>query len=135
MVGYLSEYEAMLDMLKEASAELKLVIPGNHDITLHEDFYVGGTGKDKHVRRHGGAMEDVQDIRKMWTGEEARKAGIVYLDEGVRTFELGNGARFTVSDGSPFLRVHGEGVTVKTAVRSGGTQCLLYRTYDRCRIF
>ncbi|CAD6566835.1 MAG: hypothetical protein ASARMPREDX12_008842 [Alectoria sarmentosa] len=95
-VGYLSEYEKMLDMLRQAPAELKLVIPGNHDITLHEEFYVGGTGKEKHVRRGGGGMEDVKKIRKMWTGEEARKAGIVYLEEGVRTFELKNGASFTV---------------------------------------
>lgn len=96
-VGYLSEYEKMLDMLKAASAELKLVIPGNHDITLHEEFYVRRTGKDKHVRRGGEGMEDVQKIREMWMGEEARRAGIVYLEEGVRTFELRSGARFTVS--------------------------------------
>ena len=92
-VGYFAEYEAMFDMLKAAPAELKLVIPGNHDITLHEDFYVRGTGKNKHIR----SMEDVQKIRELWTGQEARSAGIVYLEEGVRTFELGNGARFTVS--------------------------------------
>ena len=95
-VGYLQEYEAMFDMLKAAPAELKLVIPGNHDITLHEDFYVSGTGKDKHIRR-GWDLEDVQKIRKLWTGQVAREAGIVYLEEGIRTFELGNGARFTVS--------------------------------------
>lgn len=82
-------------MLKKASAELKLVISGNHDITLHEEFYVRGTGKDKHGRR-GRGLEDVQKIREMWTGEEARRAGIVYLEEGVRTFELKSGAKFTV---------------------------------------
>ena len=92
-VGYLVEYQAMFEMLKAAPAELKLVIPGNHDITLHEDFYVRGMGKNKHIR----SMEDVQKIRELWTGYEARSAGIVYLEEGVRTFELGNGARFTVS--------------------------------------
>lgn len=43
-------------------------------------------------------MEDVEEIRELWTGQEARDAGIVYLEEGVRTFELGNGARLTVSD-------------------------------------
>ena len=36
-------------------------------------------------------------IRFMWTGEEAREAGIVYLEEGIRTFELRSGVRFTVS--------------------------------------
>ncbi len=95
-VGYLVEYQAMFDMLKAAPAELKLVIPGNHDITLHEDFYVRGTGKDKHVMG-GWDMEDVREVRELLTGQEAREAGIVYLEEGVRTFELGSGARFTVS--------------------------------------
>ena len=95
-VGYLTEYQAMFDMLKAAPAELKLVIPGNHDITLHEQFYVEGTGKKKHLWR-GRSMENVEKIRELWTGQEAREAGIVYLEEGVRTFELSTGARFTVS--------------------------------------
>ncbi len=42
-------------------------------------------------------MEDGKRIRELWMGDEARRAGIVYLEEGVRTFELGSGARFTVS--------------------------------------
>lgn len=96
-VGYLIEYQAMFDMLKAAPAELKLVIPGNHDITLHEEFYVSGTGRDKHVRGKRWGMEDVKEIRKLWTGDEARKAGIVYMEEGIRTFELRSGASFTVS--------------------------------------
>lgn len=86
----------MVAMLKAHPAELKLVIAGNHDITLDEEYY----------RREGHEMhrlkaENVEEVREMWSGEETRKAGIVYLEEGVRTFELRNGARFTVSDG-PF---------------------------------
>ena len=95
-VGRLAEYQTTFNMLKAAPAELKLVIPGNHDITLHEDFYVEGTGKRKHTR-FGGEMEDVQKVRELWTGQEAKEAGIIYLEEGVRTFELSIGARFTVS--------------------------------------
>lgn len=91
-VGYLTENEAMLDMLKEAPAELKLVIPGNHDITLHEDLY-----HERLKNKHGYMAEDTQLIRDIWTREEAREAGVVYLEEGVRTFEVQNGARFTVS--------------------------------------
>ena len=96
-VGHLSEYQPMLDMLKAAPAELKLVIPGNHDITMHQEFYVKGTGKNKHVGWHDGEMEDVEKIREMWTGQEARNSGIVYLEEGISIFELKSGARFTVS--------------------------------------
>lgn len=34
MVGLLNEYEKTLDMLESIDAELKLVIAGNHDISL-----------------------------------------------------------------------------------------------------
>ena len=90
-VGYLTEFEAIFNFLKQAPAELKLVIAGNHDITLHKDLYLE-TLKNKHRN----IPDDVDAIRELWTGKEARRAGIVYLEEGVKTFTLGNGARFTV---------------------------------------
>ena len=67
------------------------MIAGNHDITLHKDLYLE-TLKNKHRN----IPDDVDAIRELWTGKEARRAGIVYLEEGVKTFTLGNGARFTV---------------------------------------
>jgi len=38
MVGLLHEYEKTLDMLEGIDADLKLVIAGNHDITLVRKF-------------------------------------------------------------------------------------------------
>ncbi|KAL8707455.1 MAG: hypothetical protein Q9225_007752 [Loekoesia sp. 1 TL-2023] len=90
--GYINEYEATIDMLAAADAELKIVIAGNHDITLDEKYY-NSTGK-KWMHRNIG--EDLDVVKDMWTGEEAKKARIVYLEEGVRTFTLKNGARFTI---------------------------------------
>ncbi|KAL8917095.1 MAG: hypothetical protein Q9172_005980 [Xanthocarpia lactea] len=92
MAGYIHEYESMVDMLSKANAELKIVIAGNHDVTLDEPYYEK-IGKRKFHRNIG---EDLEVVREMWTGEKAKKAGIVYLDEGVRTFTLSNGARFTI---------------------------------------
>ena len=46
---------------------------------------------------HGEAGEDVGRCGEVWCGEEARERGVVYLEEGVRGFGLGNGARFVVS--------------------------------------
>lgn len=91
-VGYPVEYEHVLSFLKEAPAELKLVIAGNHDITLHKDLYL-----ERLKNKHRNIPEDADAIRESWTGQEVRDAGIVYLEEGVRTFELGSGAKFTVS--------------------------------------
>ncbi|KAL8856189.1 MAG: hypothetical protein Q9178_007227 [Gyalolechia marmorata] len=92
MAGYIHEYESMVDMLSKADAELKIVIAGNHDVTLDEPYYEQ-IGKRKFHRNIG---EDLEVVREMWTGAKAKKTGIVYLDEGVRTFTLSNGARFTI---------------------------------------
>ncbi|KAL8765662.1 MAG: hypothetical protein Q9209_007342 [Squamulea sp. 1 TL-2023] len=92
MIGYIDEYESMIDMLSQADAELKIVIAGNHDVTLDEPYYEN-IGKRKFHRNFG---EDLEVVREMWTGQKAKKAGIVYLDEGVRTFTLSNGASFTM---------------------------------------
>ncbi|KAL1982619.1 hypothetical protein VTN96DRAFT_1054 [Rasamsonia emersonii] len=91
-VGHKIEHEAMVAMLKEAEAELKIVIAGNHDITLDAEYYAR-MGRTRH---RTGPLEDPAEIRELWVGEDARKAGIVYMDEGVRTFTLSNGAQFTL---------------------------------------
>lgn len=90
--GYINEYEAMAKMIAAADAELKIVIAGNHDVTLDVDYYEL-TGRK---RFHRNISEDLDAVRDIWSGEEAKKAGIVYLEEGIRTFMLRNGAKFTV---------------------------------------
>ena len=83
MLGRLDEYRVMLDMLKAADAELKVVIAGNHDLTLDAGYRQNNkteVGKAKHL----------------WMSEEARAAGVMYLEEGLNEFELKNGAKFTV---------------------------------------
>lgn len=91
MSGVEAEHKETIKMLQAADAELKIVIAGNHDLTLDKEYcaqnYQTGPGSDpRYLNR----------IRDMYCGEEAQKHGIVYLEEGLRTFELKNGARFTV---------------------------------------
>ncbi|KAH7117111.1 Metallo-dependent phosphatase-like protein [Dendryphion nanum] len=94
MVGHLHEYEQTLSMLRSIDAPLKLVIAGNHDISLDSEFYA----------RRGQSMQRLRSpdpdlprrARELWTGQRAREAGIVYLEEGVYEFGLGNGARLRV---------------------------------------
>ncbi|KAL8769900.1 MAG: hypothetical protein Q9194_005313, partial [Teloschistes cf. exilis] len=90
--GLIEEYEPMFEMLCKADAELKIVIAGNHDITLDEDYYET-TGRS--LMHAGGMEQDTGKIREMWTGKRAKEAGIVYLEEGISTFTLKNGARLT----------------------------------------
>lgn len=101
IAGYIHEYEPMFEMLSKADAELKIIIAGNHDVTLDEPYYEK-TGKREFHRNIG---EDLGVVREIWTGERAKKAGIVYLEEGVRTFTLSNGSCFTVRSCSGFLFV------------------------------
>lgn len=92
MTGRIEEYLEIFDVLAAAEAKLKIVIAGNHDITLDEDFY-------KDVGRtmfHRNRPENLSKVRDLWTGERAKQAGIVYLEEGTRKFQLTNGAKLTV---------------------------------------
>jgi len=90
--GALKEHERTFSLLKNADAELKLVIAGNHDLTLDGE-YCDRMG----LKKGDEGMKEVERIREMWMGPEARKYGIVYLEEELRTFTLKNGAQFTVS--------------------------------------
>ncbi|KAI9760759.1 MAG: hypothetical protein M4579_001497 [Chaenotheca gracillima] len=92
MVGKPEEYKKVLSFLKSVDAELKLVIAGNHDITLDREFFeeYGSWGKSPEF------PVDLDEVREMWTGEDARSHGIVYLEQGTRTFTLKSGAKFTI---------------------------------------
>lgn len=84
MNGRVDEYRVTFDMLKAADAELKIVIAGNHDLTLDANYWQN-------------EKAEVEKAKELWMGEEARAAGLVYLEEGLNKFELKNGATFTVS--------------------------------------
>lgn len=90
MVGLLEEYERTLKMLESVSAPLKLVIAGNHDISLDEAYF---ERKGEYMQRRNDYDKDLpKKARELWTGDRARMAGIMYLDEGTHNFTLSNGA-------------------------------------------
>lgn len=93
VTGRPEENAMAIEMLGSLDAELKLVIAGNHDLTLHEEWYL-----QKGRRFHKGMWSEglPKQVMGMWEGEPAKKAGITYLEEGVHEFRLSNGAHFTV---------------------------------------
>jgi predicted MPP superfamily phosphohydrolase len=94
MIGHLHEYEKTIDMLESIDADLKLVIAGNHDITLDKTYYER-KGLSMHNRR--GYDENLPTkARELWLGDRARSAGITYLEEGIHSFTLKNGAKLCV---------------------------------------
>lgn len=96
MVGTMDQYRGALNMLKSITdVPLKLVIAGNHDLSLHSEYYLN----DPNARQIAGSDYDAtfaHQAETLWTSQEAKDAGIHYLTEGMYTFELGNGAKFTV---------------------------------------
>jgi hypothetical protein len=93
MIGQLDEYEKTMTMLEGIDAELKLVIAGNHDISLDEEYYAR-MGKRMQGKEYDAEMP--KKARAMWLGDRAKRAGVTYLEEGSYTFSLSNGAMLRV---------------------------------------
>jgi Calcineurin-like phosphoesterase len=108
-VGGLSMYKKALKMLGSIDAELKLVIAGNHDLSLDGDYwqthlYKGDEGDDP--EDDDDPMEHSHALNIM-RGPLAAEAGVTYLEEGVHNFALRNGARFSVY-ASPYTPEFGD---------------------------
>lgn len=87
-VGGISCFEKALKMLACIDAELKLIIPGNHDLELDKSYREAQND-------YNGNSNDRDDHRQAWnvmTGPYAAGAGVTYLKEGTHTFNLSNGA-------------------------------------------
>lgn len=100
MTGQMIEHEKGLEMLEAMDAELKLVIAGNHDLSLHEHYYRTNSHGRYLIQRfskNGTWDSDApQQARELWTGARARSANIYYLDEGMHNFKLSNGASLSI---------------------------------------
>jgi predicted phosphohydrolase len=95
MLGRMNEYRSTLKMLKSIDAELKLVIAGNHDLSLHKDYYLEAktaAGLQGNDYQESMAAEG----EALWNGPEAKAAGVTYLTEGLYNFTLKNGTHFSV---------------------------------------
>jgi predicted MPP superfamily phosphohydrolase len=93
MAGNLKEYESTLRMLAKIDAELKLVIAGNHDISLDKVYY----DREGEFKHHHQYSEDLPEkAMAMFKGPKAKEAGITYLEEGIHSFVLRSGAVLNV---------------------------------------
>jgi len=87
--GELEALRESVKMLGTIEAELKLVIAGNHDISLDATPRVENMSDEEYAKYHEAALE-------IMTGPSAKEAGITYLQEGTYTFTLSNGATFRI---------------------------------------
>ncbi|RMZ90811.1 hypothetical protein DV736_g1947, partial [Chaetothyriales sp. CBS 134916] len=88
------QHERALELLTRIDASLKVVIPGNHDITLDRDYYADNPHLHASYAKY--SPQKLDEIEHLYTGKHAKAAGIEYMVEGTRTFDLPNGARFTL---------------------------------------
>ncbi len=95
MNGRDEEHKAALQLITSIKADLKIVIPGNHDLTLDREYYAQYP-KLHAPREEPYKPEALAKIRDMYTGPEARAAGVYFLVEGTAQFTLSNGARLGV---------------------------------------
>jgi len=77
-VGAPEEYQHALHMLSTIPAELKLVIAGDHDLSLDEEFC--STANKRNL-----TLEDHRKAKAFWHGY-AKSQGVTYREEGLRTF-------------------------------------------------
>lgn len=91
-VGGVSSFKKALKMLGRIDAELKLVIPGNHDLELDKLYWEA-------PHDYSEAPEDPKDhdlAVETMTGPLAGEAGVSFLNEGTHSFTLKSGAKFTI---------------------------------------
>lgn len=89
-VGGVPAFKKALKMLSNFDAELKLVIAGNHDLELDQEWCKAHLEEDEdYLDDHARAMEVMK-------GELAKEAGVTYLEEGTHTFNLKSGATFKI---------------------------------------
>ncbi|KAK6848855.1 hypothetical protein PG995_012688 [Apiospora arundinis] len=93
----LEELRKTIDMMRKIDAPLKLVIAGNHELLLDDNFE---ELKAKSMRASRNPAKVDRDIGPAGAGrnllDEAQKDGIFYLDEGNHTITLQNGALLRV---------------------------------------
>lgn len=101
MTGQLHEYESSIQFLQHYPAELKLVIAGNHDLSLDHQYWENNPeAVESYSEEFSKEAEYDGDLprkaRALWTSQLAKDANIHYLEEGLHTFTLSNGAVFTI---------------------------------------
>jgi predicted MPP superfamily phosphohydrolase len=77
-IGEPKSLKNCVEMIGTIRAELKLVIAGNHDVTLDKIRRIENISDEEYLKDHEAARENM-------TATLAKEAGITYLEEGTHT--------------------------------------------------
>lgn len=89
MIGGLSNYRRALDSLAACSAEVKLVIPGNHDVSLDAEWWDENMDSDDDE-------DEPAHARALFSLDKYTRSGVRLLDEGTHEIILQDGRSFKV---------------------------------------
>jgi Icc-related predicted phosphoesterase len=93
-IGGLGNYKRAIADLKAIKAELKLVIPGNHDVSLDPKWWAKSLRVDEDEPNNSDDPDEPKKALAMWKAAEAD--AIHLLDEGLHRFTLKDGRSFTI---------------------------------------
>ncbi|KAL1744456.1 Metallo-dependent phosphatase-like protein [Schizophyllum fasciatum] len=96
-LGRLRDFEITMNWLYGLPHKTKIITAGNHDLTLHQDWY-----EDHYERFHGRGKQDYAAIYDLMTGIEAKKAGVIYLEDESYSFRTKEDGREWSVYGSPW---------------------------------
>ncbi|KAL0564879.1 hypothetical protein V5O48_017158 [Marasmius crinis-equi] len=96
--GTVSNFEKTMEWLYEMPHKVKVIIAGNHDLTLHEGWY--DTAWSRWHSREG--KQNIEPIKEMLKGSKAQKAGVIYLEDEETTFQAKEGGKTWSVYGSPW---------------------------------
>ncbi|KAF8877459.1 Metallo-dependent phosphatase-like protein [Gymnopilus junonius] len=95
-MGLVSDFEKTVDWLCGLPHKEKIIIAGNHDLTLHADWY------DKEYDRWHEEKQDLGVIMQLLKGNRAKEAGIVYLESERYEFRVKENGKLWSVYGSPW---------------------------------
>ncbi|EPQ58009.1 Metallo-dependent phosphatase [Gloeophyllum trabeum ATCC 11539] len=98
--GKLGDFQTSMGWLYELPHPTKIIIAGNHDLTLHRGWYE--QNYDRWHRKKMESPQKVEPIYELLKGEKAKKARLVYLEDEEYTFQAKEGGRTWSVYGSPW---------------------------------
>ena len=87
-IGGISSFKRAISALDQVQAELKLVIAGNHDVSLDAKWWAENLDEDEDNPN--------EPAHALQLFEDAKARGIHLLQEGTHHFTLSNGSSFTI---------------------------------------
>ncbi|KAK7027998.1 hypothetical protein VNI00_015084 [Paramarasmius palmivorus] len=98
--GTVENFKKTMDWLYALPHTKKIIIAGNHDLTLHAGWY--DVNWQRWHGRYDGGKQQIDPILEMLKGPNAQKAGVIYLEDEETQFQVKEGGRTWSVYGSPW---------------------------------